>query len=101
MDLTSRTARVKEYLKNTAKKFKGAARRLFQAETVQVLGPGGQTWVERELGWCRSTVRKGLHELETGITCTEVGDGALAASMKVVIDENESEEDKKKRRKVF
>jgi hypothetical protein len=31
MDLTSRTARVKEYLKNTAKKFKGAARRLFQA----------------------------------------------------------------------
>ncbi|MEI7891958.1 MAG: efflux RND transporter periplasmic adaptor subunit [Myxococcales bacterium] len=32
---------------------------------------------------------------------TEVGDGALAASMKVVIDENESEEDKKKRRKVF
>jgi hypothetical protein len=39
--------------------------------------------------------------LETGITCTEVGDGALAASMKVVIDENESEEDKKKRRKVF
>lgn len=71
MDLTSRTERVKEYLKNTAKKFKGAARRLFQAETVQVLGPGGQTWVERELGWCRSTVRKGLHELETGITCID------------------------------
>jgi hypothetical protein len=56
MDLTSRTARVKEYLKNTSKKFKGAARRLFQAETVQTLGPGGQTWVERELGWCRSTI---------------------------------------------
>src|SRR5205085_7206553 len=35
------------------------------------LGPGGQRRAERELGWNRETIRKGLHELESGITCLD------------------------------
>ena len=49
----------------------GAARRLFQAKIVQTLGPGGQRRAEREFGWCRATLRKGAHELRTGITCRD------------------------------
>ncbi len=50
----------------TAKALKGSARRMFMARIVQALGRGGQTWAERELGWCRDTIRKGAQELETG-----------------------------------
>ena len=50
----------------TAKALKGAARRMFMARIVQALGRGGQTWAERELGWCRDTIRKGAQELENG-----------------------------------
>lgn len=37
------------------------------AKTVKEMGPGGQSAAERELGWNRGTLRKGLHELRTGI----------------------------------
>jgi Rhodopirellula transposase DDE domain len=33
---------------------------------VKGLGIGGQTLVERELGWNRRTIRKGMQELESG-----------------------------------
>jgi len=55
----------------TAKALKGSARRLFMARTVRALGQGGQRLVERELGWNRGTIRKGQHELEHGIICTD------------------------------
>ena len=35
------------------------------------LGLGGQRLAERELGWERKTLRKGTHELRTGIPCCE------------------------------
>ncbi len=41
------------------------------ARTVQALGPGGQRLAERELGWNRGTMRKGMHELERGIVCVD------------------------------
>src|SRR5436190_18246148 len=41
------------------------------ARTVQQLGPGGQRLAQRELGWNRETIRKGAHELRTGITCCD------------------------------
>jgi hypothetical protein len=41
------------------------------ARTVRELGPGGQSLAERELGWNRETIRKGLHELTSGITCVD------------------------------
>jgi len=52
---------------NTAEKFDERERRIFMAEVVKALGPGGQREAERELGWNRATVRKGLQELETGV----------------------------------
>jgi hypothetical protein len=53
----------------TAKVLKSRDRRLFLARVVQQLGRGGQSWAEAHLGWCRRTIRKGLHELESGIRC--------------------------------
>ncbi len=55
----------------SANSLKGSARRLFMARTVQSLGKGGQRLAQQELGWCRDTIRKGMHELRTGITCCD------------------------------
>jgi hypothetical protein len=41
------------------------------ARTVKELGPGGQQRAARDLGWGRMTIRKGLRELESGITCID------------------------------
>jgi Rhodopirellula transposase DDE domain len=62
---------IKELLTETANALKGSARRLFLARTVRVLGEGGQRLAERELGWNRGTIRKGLQELEQGIVCID------------------------------
>ncbi len=59
------------HLIQTAEALRGAERRLFMARTVQCLGPGGQRQAEAELGWNRSTIRKGMHELRGGITCCD------------------------------
>jgi len=55
----------------TSKVLKGSSRRLFMARTVKELGPGGQRLAERELGWNRITIRKGTHELKSGIICLD------------------------------
>ncbi len=68
MDLTDE---LKSLLIETAKQLKGSARRLFLARTVKALGLGGASRAERELGWKRKTIRKGIHELESGITCLD------------------------------
>ena len=65
------TDSLKQLLKETAVQLKGAAKRKFMAQTVQGLGYGGQWLCEQELGWNRSTLRKGLKELKTGITCVD------------------------------
>src|SRR6266853_2463415 len=62
---------VKELLMETAKALKGSARRMFLARTVQALGEGGQRLAERELGWNRGTIRKGMHEAAHGIACVD------------------------------
>jgi DNA-binding protein Fis len=62
---------VKSLLKSAAAKLKGCFRRQFMAETVTKLGPGGQSRAERELGWNRCTIRKGLHEMKSGISCAD------------------------------
>ena len=49
-----------------AQALKGHERRIFMARVVKGLGYGGQSEAERELGWCRKTIRKGLQELESG-----------------------------------
>jgi hypothetical protein len=68
MDLTDT---LKSLFIETAKTLKGSARRLFMARTVKELGAGGQRRAERELGWNRETIRKGLHELERGVICLD------------------------------
>jgi hypothetical protein len=65
------TEGIKSLLRSTAKNLKSSMRRLFMAETVLQYGPGGQRWAQRELGWNRSTIRKGMHELRTGIICRD------------------------------
>lgn len=62
---------VKALFLNTVKDLKGSARRIFMARTVQVLGEGGQRLAERELGWNRGTIRKGMQELKHGIVCVD------------------------------
>jgi hypothetical protein len=65
------TDSIKTMLMETAKALKGSARRLFMARTVKELGPGGQQRAARELGWGRMTIRKGLRELDSGLTCLD------------------------------
>lgn len=38
---------------------------------MRELGLGGQRLAERELGWNRTVIRKGEHELASGITCID------------------------------
>lgn len=65
------TASLRTLLQETAQHLTGSARRMFMAKTVQELGPGGQRRAARELGWGRMTIRKGRHEVDSGITCVD------------------------------
>jgi hypothetical protein len=65
------TDSVRQYLQSTARQLKGSERRLFMARTVRLLGDQGQRRAERELGWNRVTIRKGTHELKSGIRCLD------------------------------
>lgn len=55
----------------TAKELKGSACRRFMARTVRALGKGGQRRAEKEFGWNRERIRKGEHELKSGIVCID------------------------------
>lgn len=68
----------------TTRALHGAQRRLFMARTVQSLGNGGQRQAEAEFGWSRPTIRKGMHELKSGITCCD----AFAARGRARVEEN-------------
>jgi len=61
------TESLKSLFIQTAQTLKGSARRVFLARTVAELGRGGQRRAQRELRWCRDSIRKGTHELTTGI----------------------------------
>jgi hypothetical protein len=69
--LVELTDEVKDYLREEAAALRGFDRRLFMARTVRLLGASGQRLAERELGWSRVTVRKGTHELDSGIRCAD------------------------------
>ena len=66
MELTST---LKQIFIETAKTLKGSDRRLFMAKVVKAMGKGGQRQAETELGWYRGTIRKGMHELDSGFRC--------------------------------
>ena len=62
---------LRDTFKETAKSLRGSARRLFMARAVKSMGRGGQSYAESELGWNRGLIRKGSHELRTGIVCLD------------------------------
>ena len=68
MELTSE---LKTFFTEAASKLAGHTSRLFQAQVVRLLGKGGQRRAEEELEWNRGTIRKGMHELESGIRCED------------------------------
>ena len=41
------------------------------AHVVLLMGKGGQRRAERELGWTRDIIRKGMKELKSGIVCID------------------------------
>jgi hypothetical protein len=65
------TDELKSLLIDMAKQLKGSARRQCMARIVKALGSGGASRVEREFGWNRKTIRKGMHEVESGLTCLD------------------------------
>ena len=65
------TDELKTLFIETAGTLKGSDRRVFMARVVKLLGEGGQRRAEKELGWNRRTIRKGMHELESGIRCVD------------------------------
>ena len=71
MTLSQWSEGFKAVLKYAADELKGSARRIFMAKTVKELGPGGQRRAEQELGWNRCTIRKGMHELDSGFKCLD------------------------------
>lgn len=68
------TDSLKQLFQDTAERLKGHERRRFMAQVVDELGPGGQRLAERKLGWNRGLIRKGKHELDSGIICVDALD---------------------------
>ena len=56
---------------DTAKALKASQRRAFMAQTVHAMGRGGQLWAQAHLRWNRETIRKGMHEFRSGMTCLD------------------------------
>src|SRR5215831_15888051 len=70
------TDAIKRLLRETGKSLKGYAKRLFMARTVNEAFEGVAYRAERELGWNRGTISKGLHELASGVECVDGRKGA-------------------------
>lgn len=106
------TDSLKQLFMDTAAELTGAARRLFMAKVVKQLGSGGQSQAAQELGWNRGTIRKGLHELESGITCIDnyTGRGRqpcethlpeLLADLKTIVDSQSQTDPKFKSTRLY
>lgn len=65
------TPELNETFIETAKVLKGHQKRLFMARVVNSLGRGGMSFAQKELGWNEGAIRKGKHELSTGIECLD------------------------------
>lgn len=62
---------VVKILSNGVKRLKGGEKRRYMAEAVNSLGHGGQRACERQLGWCRNTIRKGWREVKNHVNCLD------------------------------
>jgi len=70
-ELVNITPAMKHLLNDTRSRLKGTDRRQFMAHVVLLMGKGGQRRAERELGWTRDIIRKGMKELKSGIVCID------------------------------
>lgn len=70
MELTI-TPELKRVWAKTLAQLSGAARRVFMASVIKGLGRGGARQAQIALGWDRTTLRKGLHELNRGVVCLD------------------------------
>ncbi len=69
--MTKLIDKVKATIKDAAKKLTGRKRREFEAKTTIDLFNGNTRKAERELGWGRKTIEKGINELKSGIGCVD------------------------------
>lgn len=74
-NLFSLTEGLKDAISDAGHHLNGSQKRLFMAKTTRAFGKGGQRFVEKELNWNRNTIRKGMHELESGIVCIDNFEG--------------------------
>ncbi len=61
VSLVENSERARCFLNDTKDRLKGADRRQFMGQFVQLMGRGGQLFAERELGWNRKTIAKGIN----------------------------------------
>jgi hypothetical protein len=61
----------KGFLKKALKFLKGNDKRLFAASIALEYGYGGESYVAGEFNMGRDTIRKGIHELKSGIRCED------------------------------
>lgn len=59
------------FINETKEKLKGSDRRKYMASVALLLNPGGQSLAERDLGWDRKTIRKGIREFQSGFDCID------------------------------
>lgn len=69
--LKQKLGNFKHILEEIIQKLKGSDKRCALAKIVKELGRGGQTIVAKEFKVGRDTLRKGAHELRTGIKCED------------------------------
>jgi hypothetical protein len=62
---------IRSLIKEAAKKLKGPRKREFIAEVTLNLLEGNARKAEREFGWGRETVQKGIREIKTRIQCID------------------------------
>src|ERR1700687_4032450 len=65
------TPELKRVWEQTLPQLSGPSRRVFMASVVKGLGRGGARQAEMALAWDRTTLRKGLHELNSGVVCMD------------------------------
>ncbi len=71
MNINEISETLKSIIKNTADNLSGFKRRTYIAEiTIELLDKNTRK-AEREFGWGRDTVEKGMMELTTGIRCVD------------------------------
>jgi len=68
------TSEVKSIIRSAIDLLKGSSGCTFMTSVVVQMGCGGQRIASLEFGWNRGVIRKGMHELRSGIICVDAFD---------------------------